>query len=125
MFHRFISRTLVAGLIGSLMLFTLACSSSDDTVPDEEVVEDTLEPEDQSVVLYQYRFNPNSLEVVAGAQVTFENRDPEAHNINIPALDIDESIDPNEEWTYTFDTQGEFAVGNRFSEGMQLDLTVE
>lgn len=126
MFQHYFSRTIALGLVGTLMLFTVACSSSsDEEVPDEQVVEETLEQEDQSIVLYQYRFNPNAMEISSGTTVIFENRDPEAHNINIPALDIDENLEPNAEWEYTFDTQGEFAVGNRFSDGMQLNLVVQ
>ena len=123
MMKRLITRVLAIGLVGSLMVFSIACSSSE-TVPDEQVTEDDLEAQEQSVVLYNYRFNPNSIEVSAGTTLTFENQDPEAHNISIPALNIDQNIDPNDEWSMTLDTVGEFAVGNRFDDGMQLDLHV-
>lgn len=124
MIQRLIIRTLALSLVASLMAFSFACSSSDD-VPDEEVAEQPSEPEDRPVVLYQYQFQPGSMTIATGTSITFQNQDPESHNVNIPALNVDENIEPNQEWTYTFDTEGEFAVGNRFSEGMQLDLTVE
>lgn len=123
MMKRLITRVLAIGMIASLMAFSVACSSSE-TVPDEEVTEGDLEEQEQLVVLYNYRFNPNSVEATVGSTLTFENQDPESHNINIPALDIDENIEPNQEWSVTLDTVGEFAVGNRFSDGMQLDLYV-
>lgn len=124
MIQRLITRTLAVGLVGSLMLFSLACSSSD-PVPDEEVAEAPEPAEDRPVVLYQYQFQPSSISVAPGTTVVFQNQDPESHNVNIPALDVDQNIEPNDEWSYTFDTEGDFAVGNRFSEGMKLDLTVE
>ncbi len=123
MAKRIASRVALVTLVGSLMFFVFACGGSD-TVPDDPTGADAA-PQDQSVVLYQYRFNPNSLEIESGTTVVFENRDPETHNINIPALDVDTTVEPNEEWSHTFETQGEFAVGNRFSDGMMLDLVVD
>ena len=124
MLERLTAKLLIVGLIGSLTLFSFACGGSD-TVPDETPSADEPAQEESSVVMYQYRFNPNSLEVRPGTTIVFENRDPESHNISIPALDVDQNIEPNQDWTYTFDTEGEFAVGNRFSDGMKLDLVVE
>ncbi len=124
MVARLASRFVILALLGLMASFAVACSSSE-TVPDDPVAEAEMEQEERSVVLYQYRFNPNSLTVRPGTTVTFENRDPEAHNINIPALDIDQNVDPNDEWSHTFDVEGDFAVGNRFSDGMKLDLYVE
>lgn len=122
---RFSSSLATVALISSLILFSLACGGSD-PVPDESVAEaPEAEQQSQRVVMYQYRFNPTSLEVSSGTEVIFQNRDPEPHNINIPALDVDQNIEPNQEWSYTFDTAGEFAVGNRFSDGMRLDVTVD
>ena len=123
MLQRLVFIVTTVALAGSLAAFSVACGGSD-PVPDEEVAEQPAQ-QDQSVVLYQYRFQPASLEVSSGTTVTFQNRDPESHNISIPALNVDENLEPNEEWSYTFDTQGEFAVGNRFSDGMKLDLVVD
>lgn len=123
MMKRLITRVLAIGLVGSLMAFSIACSSSE-TVPDEQVTDDDLEAQEHSVVLYNHQFHPSSIEVTVGTTLIFENQDPEAHNIDIPALNIDQNVSPNEEWSMTLDTVGEFAVGNRFDEGMQLDLYV-
>ena len=123
MMKHLITRVLAIGLVGSLMAFSVACSSSE-TVPDEEITEGQTQAQDQVIVLYNYRFNPNSVDATVGSTLTFENQDSESHNINIPALDIDENLEPNQEWSVTLDTVGEFAVGNRFSDGMQLDLYV-
>ena len=109
---------------------TMACSSSE-PVEDEAQQEQVEQPADQqtqakTVTLYQYRFNPNTLTVPAGTQVVFVNKDPEKHNVNIPALNIDESIEPGGEYAYTFDTTGEFAVSNRLSTSpMKMTLVVE
>lgn len=110
-------------ILGLLLLFASACSKKTD-VPDETVAETPVQ-ETKTVVLYQYRFNPTSLNVSAGTNVVFQNRDPEPHNINIPALNVDQNIQPNHEWTYTFDTRGEFAVGSRFTDTMKLSVTVQ
>ncbi len=123
MFKHLVSRITALGLATSFVLFALACGGSD-PVPDEQATE-TQAQESRTVVMYQYRFNPTSVTVAAGTTITFQNRDPEAHNLNIPALNVDHNVDPNQEWSYTFDTRGEFAVGNRFSDGMKLDVTVQ
>lgn len=123
MVHRTIFRLLAAGLIAAFTAFAVACGGSD-PAPDEPVQAEAPQQE-KTVVLYQYRFNPNTIQVSPGTRVVFENRDPEVHNISIPALNVDQNIEPNQEWVYTFDTQGEFAIGNRMSDGMKLDLTVE
>ena len=111
-------------LIASLALFALACGGSSATVPDQPATE-AQPQQDRTVVLYQYRFNPNALTVPSGTTIVFQNRDPESHNLNIPALNIDQNIQPNQEWSHTFNTRGEFAVGNRFSDGMRLDIIVQ
>ena len=121
---RTISRIVAVGLIALSVGFATACGGGSDSVPDEPATSDAPQ-EEKTVVLYQYRFNPSSLEIPSGTKVIFENRDPEVHNVNIPALNIDQNIQPNETWEYTFDTQGEFAVSNRMSEGMRLDLVVQ
>ncbi len=121
MSYRSIARIAALSLLFSLMAMNLACRSSE-PAPDETVTQ--APQETRTVVLYQYQFNPNSLTVSAGTTVTFQNRDTERHNINIPALNVDQNIDANGEWSYTFATSGEFAVTNRFQDGMRLNLTV-
>ena len=117
-----IARFSAFALLFCLVSFSFACRGGGDTVPDETVTQ--APQETRTVVLYQYRFNPNQLTVPAGTTITFQNRDTERHNINIPALNIDQALDANSEWTYTFSTSGEFAVSNRFQDGMRLNLTV-
>ncbi len=92
--------------------FTVACGGGDtpaDTTPTETA------PAEQSMVIYQYRFNPNTLTVPAGTTVVFENKDPERHNVTIAALNVDQMIEPNSTWSYTFATTGEFAIENRLA----------
>lgn len=109
----------------SFALFAFACGGSGSSVPDEQPTQQAQPQETRTVVMYQYRFNPNSLTIPAGTTVVFQNRDPEAHNVNIPALNVDQNVGPNAEWSHTFSTRGEFAVGNRFSDGMRLDINVQ
>ncbi len=123
MMKRLITRVLAISCISSLLVLSVACSSSE-PVPDEQITEDDLQAEEQRVVIYNFRFNPNSVDLPLGSTVIFENQDPEAHNINIPALNVDQNLQPGQTWELTLDTVGDFAVGNRFSDGMMLDLYV-
>ncbi len=78
-------------LIPCLALATVllgACGGDDDTVadPTEEstssVTTEAAEPADGDVVtLERSRFAPDSLEVAAGTEVTFENLDSYAHTV--------------------------------------------
>lgn len=124
MFIRFAAKAMSIAMLVSLMAFTAACGGGD-TVPDDSAAQSSNAPESRSVVLYQFRYNPSSLTIPAGTTVTFKNRDPERHNINIAALNVDQNLDANQEWSYTFDTTGEFAVSNRFDDRMQLTVIVE
>ncbi|WP_164856281.1 cupredoxin domain-containing protein [Lujinxingia sediminis] len=124
MFIRFAAKAMSIAMLVSLMAFTAACGGGD-TVPDDSAAQSSTAPESRSVVLYQFRYNPSSLTVPAGTTVTFKNRDPERHNINIAALNVDQNLDANQEWSYTFNTTGEFAVSNRFNDRMQLTVIVE
>lgn len=122
MFRRLASSFVVLAFAASLVVTATACSTGD-TIPDDPAAD--LEDGESAVVLYQYQFNPNTIEVQAGTTIVFQNRDPETHNVNIPALDIDEDIPPNGEWSHTFETRGEFAVGNQYTDGMRLNLNVD
>ncbi|TXD33865.1 hypothetical protein FRC96_15480 [Lujinxingia vulgaris] len=124
MFIRFAAKAMSIAMLVSLMAFTAACGGGD-TVPDDSAAQSSNAPESRSVVLYQFRYNPSSLTIPAGTTVTFKNRDPERHNINIAALNVDQNLDANQEWSYTFDTTGEFAVSNRFDDRMQLTVIVQ
>ena len=83
-------------------------------------------PQTKEVMLYQYRFNPNSLSISVGTTVKFTNKDPERHNVRIAALNIDEMVDTGASWSHTFDTKGEFAVDNRLATNpMAMTIVVE
>lgn len=124
------TRTLVVLMAAVFAFGAMACASPSEPVEDEGQ-QQTEQPADQqaaakAVTLYQYRFNPNTLTVPAGTTVVFTNKDPEKHNVTIPALNIDESIEPGGEFTHTFNTTGEFAVSNRLSATpMKMTLVVE
>ncbi len=83
--------------------------------PYQEPVNTAPAPMTKSVMLYKYRFNPNSLSVPAGSTVIFSNKDPEQHNINIKQLNIDKVLKPNEKFSYTFSNPGTYTVNNRLS----------
>ena len=123
---KIMTRTSALVVMVLLALTAVACGGGNQPVPDQPAAKEAPAPKDRSVVLYQYKFNPNTLTIPAGTKVTFKNKDPERHNINIAALNVDENLDPNQTFTYTFDTRGEFAVSNRFANNpMKLTIIVE
>ncbi|WP_158542612.1 cupredoxin domain-containing protein [Lujinxingia litoralis] len=124
MFTRFVAKAMSVAVLVSLVAFTVACGGKDN-VPDDSGAQTSTAPESRSVVLYQFRYQPSSLTIPAGTTVTFKNRDPERHNISIAALNVDQNLDANQEWSYTFNTTGEFAASNRFNDRMQLTIIVE
>lgn len=107
-------RTILMLAVVASFSLVAACGGSD-PVPQNG---GTAAPAAQTkkVVLWQYRFNPASLTVNSGDTVVFENKDPEPHNVNISALNVDQNIEPGATWSYTFNTAGEYAVGNRLAE---------
>ena len=101
-------------------------SDSQPTTSDQAQEEKTEKAQGKTVVLYEYRFNPNTLTVSKGTKVTFKNKDQEVHNVKIAALDVDQNIEPGKSWSYKFKTTGEFAVENRMAEKqMKMTIVVE
>lgn len=115
-------------LLVGLMLVVSACTGSDPVPTPQPTTNNTnTTPVTQSktVSMYQYRFNPNSLTLTKGSTVTFVNKDPEQHNINIKALNVDQMVGPQKRWSYTFNTTGTFKVINRLANTpMQATITV-
>ncbi len=102
-----------------------ACKKKQQEVPDQQV-KTAPAPMTKEVMLYQYRFNPNTLTVAAGTTVNFKNKDPERHNVRIAALNIDQMVDSGQTWGHKFDTKGEFAVDNRLATNpMAMTIVVE
>lgn len=114
-------------LLAAVAFGATACGGSkkQEKAPAEETTETAQENDTKKVVLYNYRFNPNQLTITKGTAVTFENKDPDKHNVNIPALNIDENLESGKTFTRTFNTTGSFAVSNRFaSTPMKMTLEV-
>ncbi len=120
-----VSRLMVLVLVLFAMSAT-ACKKKEE-VPDQPVTETTAPaPETKEVMLYQYRFNPNTLSIPVGTKVNFKNKDPEQHNVRIAALNIDQMVPAGDTWSYTFSTKGEFAVDNRLATNpMNMTIVVE
>ncbi len=94
--------------------------------PYQEPVNTAPAPVTKSVVLYKYKFNPNSLSVPAGSTIVFTNKDPEQHNVNIQKLNVDKILKPNEKFSYTFSSPGTYTVNNRLSnQPMQATIIVQ
>lgn len=114
-------------LLAALAFGATACGGSkkqEKDTPKETTEETTEETATKTVVLYNYRFNPSNLTIASGTEVTFENKDPDKHNVNIPALNIDENIESGQTFTHTFETTGSFAVSNRFAT-TPMKMTIE
>ncbi|MFU8803837.1 MAG: cupredoxin domain-containing protein [Bradymonadaceae bacterium] len=118
-------RFAVVTLIAGFGLVSAACGGKQTAADAPPTQQAAPEAKARSIVLYQYGFHPNTLTIPVGTTITFKNRDPERHNINIAALNVDHNLEPSAEWTHTFGTTGEFAVTNRFSQAMKLTLVVE
>jgi len=123
--------SVVVFVLAGALLGPAACSKNtkSDAKPTAEGASakaDQSEDEGKAVVLYQYRFNPNTLTVSKGTKVTFKNKDAEAHRVRIAALDVDEELEPNEDWSYTFEQSGEYAVSNPgVDRQMKMTIVVE
>lgn len=129
MSHKTLSSFLILCLLSIAMLLT-ACNKNknqpNNNQPYEEPVNSAPAPITKSVVLYQYKFNPNALSVPAGSTIIFTNKDPEQHNINIKSLNVDKILKPNEKFSYTFSSPGTYSVNNRLSnQPMQATITVQ
>jgi plastocyanin len=119
-------------VFGLLVMFLsaglMACGSSEPATTDEgtTATEQPAQSQTKEVVLYQYQFNPNTLTVPAGTTIKFTNKDPDQHNVSIPALNIDQTLAAGESFEHTFSTTGEFAVSNRFATSpMKMTLVVQ
>ena len=120
-------------LVGSALMLSLtmmACGGSDPK-PDNTPVENNTNnvapaPQTKTVTMYNYRFNPNTLTVPAGTTVVFKNKDPERHNVNIKQLNVDQMVDPQGSFSYTFASAGAFTVVNRLaSTPMKVTIVVQ
>ena len=89
-------------------------------------VQEAVQLADKTVVLYQFRFNPNTLQIPAGTTVIFKNKDGVRHNVTATSLGIDQMIEPGTQWSYTFSSTGEYAVENRLADSpMKASIVVE
>ncbi len=93
------------------------------------------EREDGSVVVHltQKRFEPRSIEVEAGTTVVFENVDDEGHwpaSDNHPthevysAFDPERPIQPNTEWSFTFDKPGKWEYHDHMNPYLMGEISV-
>ena len=115
------SRILIAALSLSLIALLGACTGGNtNNVPDNTNngggnTNTNPAPTTKSIIIYSYKFNPNTLTVPVGTTIVFQNKDPEQHNVNITALNVDQMIKPNSQWSYTFSSTGTFTVTNRLA----------
>ncbi len=112
------SRILISAVALTLIALLSACSGGNtNNVPDNTNTGANTNPtpSTKSVIIYSYKFNPNTLTVPVGTTIIFQNKDPEQHNVNIASLNVDQMIKPNSQWSYTFSTSGTFKITDRLA----------
>lgn len=110
------SRLVFSAIALSLIALLSACSSAPATPDNNNIAENTNPaPVTKSIIIYSYKFNPNTLTVPVGTTIVFQNKDPERHNVNIESLKIDQMIKPNAQWSYQFNAAGTYKVTNRLA----------
>jgi plastocyanin len=123
---------LALSMLATLAFALSACGPSQpaggNTVPDQTPVETNTAPAGvkKTIMLYNYKFNPNTLSVPAGSTIVFKNKDPEQHNVNIAALNIDRMLNSNESFEVSFPNPGTYEVINRLANTpMKFTLNVQ
>ena len=86
----------------------VACPNKNKVTDRKVGVDGSSEP--MQMVMYNYSFHPEHLEVPAGKDVVFSNRDAERHCLTIEGANIAQDLEPNETFSYVFKDAGEFAV---------------
>lgn len=123
------SKLIVFGLLVMFLSAGLmACGGGDTAQTNDKPAGTTqpAQPDYKTISLYKYQFNPANLTIQAGTTVMFSNKDPDQHNVSIPALNLDVNLGPDESFEYTFDTLGEFAVSDRFATSpMKMTIVVQ
>ncbi len=123
--------TIAMSLVTTLAIALSACGPSTpagNNVPDNTPVETNTAPAGvkKTIMLYNYKFNPNTLTVPAGSTIVFKNKDPEQHNVNIAGLNIDRMLAANESFEVTFSNAGTYVVTNRLANTpMKFTLNVQ
>ena len=92
--HRLLSVTLAAALLG----VAAGCGGSGDSAP----VATT-----KVTMAKSYRFDPKTIEVEAGATVTWTNDDNFTHTVQVDGRE-DNEVEPGESVSITFDTPGTY-----------------
>lgn len=108
----------VLAMTAALTLVIGACGDDDDPDEDAESITTTAPADDETtggdaVTIAGFAFDPASIEVSAGATVTWSNTDGAQHTVTAgepgtPADTFGESVDPGSRAEITFDEAGTF-----------------
>ena len=120
------SLAIAAALVG-------ACGDDDDEVAEGTDTTTSTAPAPDAVgdtvTIERSRFEPGTLEVAVGAEVTFENRDPYAHTVTSAddsAVEFDSGEVPQgETFSQSFDEPGTYAYVCRIHPSMQASVVVD
>lgn len=92
-----------------LFVFTFVAACSKSTVPDAKIgVDGSREP--MQMVLFNYSFYPDTLDIPLGKDVEFTNKEAAKHCLRIEDLELSKDLEPGEKFTYVFEKEGVFNV---------------
>lgn len=76
------------------------------------------------VVVENFKFSPDNLDVKAGDSVEWVNKDSAAHTVSIPALNVDQKLPAGGTVTQKFTDKGDYGYHCTFHPSMQGTVTV-
>jgi amicyanin len=101
-----------------LLMFILAISCA-------KTVDDSPTPGALDVFIQDMAFNPSTITVTAGSTVTWTNKDINTHNVTSDGgLFTSGNINPNEAYSFKFDTPGTYPYHCSIHTGMKGKVVV-
>ncbi len=76
------------------------------------------------VIIQNFKFSPDNLEIKSGDSVEWVNKDSAAHTVSIPALNVDQKLPAGGTVTQKFTDKGDYGYHCTFHPSMQGTVTV-
>jgi len=76
------------------------------------------------VVVENFKFSPDNLEIKSGDSVEWVNKDSAAHTVSIPALNVDQKLPAGGTFTQKFTDKEDYGYHCTFHPSMQGTVTV-
>ena len=111
------------------MVAASACASTATTTKNPRIVQAPTPRNDHEVVIYEYKFDPMTLTVAAGTEVTWVNYDIAPHTATYRSFDGDNfdsgSIGAAQIYSHKFRTPGTYDYLCVFHQGMRGTVVVK